>query len=199
MSRADLVARLIAYEAAARQIKAALKAEGALEHEQNGSTPTWRLAFATASGSETHDRIDVTDLEKLMDYLGKRYPTEVATRTVRVVRNQEWLTQLRERLAILHRADLDEIAGQERAEDAPPPLIRDDEGAEVPGVTFVAGGDFLTVSVTPAMSARHHALAAARRGVLTGDWSALDALLADPRRLARAVNKESLDPDDKPG
>lgn len=188
MSRRDaLVARQLAYEAAVREIKRALKAEGAMEHRENGTTPTWKLAFATASGSESHDHVDVTDPEKFLDYLETRYPTEVETKTVRVVRNPEWAIRLREGLAALHRADLDEIAEQERSEDAPAPVIRDAEGTEVQGVAFVGGGEFLTVSVTPSTDARHHVSRAARIGALTGDWSALDALLANPARLARKV------------
>lgn len=200
--RDDLIARLVLFEAAAKQIKAALKAEAEVEHRENGTTSTWRVGFARASGSETHDHVDVTDPSAFLDYLEARYPTEVETKLVRAPRNPEWASRIRENLAALHRADLDEIAEQgvqvPALRDAPPPIIRDEEGTEVPGVTFVPGGQFLSVSVTPSLAAKVRAREAARAGAMGGDWSVLEGLLADPARLKRAL-PAPLDEDDKRG
>lgn len=164
MSRADLVLRLLVAEAVAKAARAALKAEGELEHRENRTVPTWRMPFARAVGSETRDRVEVTDLDAFVAYLIGRYPTEVQQRTVTEVRNPEWLTRLLEGLAHLGPED---DAG----------TVVDTEGTVVPGVKFQRGGDFITVGLTPTPTARVYLARAARYAVESGDWAQIDAIL----------------------
>lgn len=164
MSRASLALRLLVAEATVKAARAALRAEGELEHTENRSVPTWRMSFATVAGSETRDHAEVTDPKAFLGYLIGRYPTEVTQRTVTEVRNPEWLAQLLDRLA---------VAGPvNEAGD-----VTDDEHTVIPGVKFVPGGRFVTVSVTPKPPARVRLAKAARRAVETGDWSEIDAIL----------------------
>lgn len=182
-NRAELVRRLIAYEAAAKEIKRALRAEGEHEHRENGTTTGHRMAYARVTGSETADHLDVVDADAFLAYLAGRYPSEVTTRTVQVVRNTDWLAQVKDALARMSRLEYDEIPeGEERPSRGP---VVDADGTIIPGVAFVPGGDYITTSVTPTMTARYRALTAAKKGILEGDWSALERAITDPGYLAR--------------
>lgn len=182
-NRAELVRRLIVHEAAAKEIKNALKAEGEHEHRENGTTTAYRMAYARVTGSETADHLDVVDVDAFLAYLAGRYPSEVTTRTVQVVRNSDWLAQVKDALARMSRLEYDDIPEDE---ERPPrgPVI-DGDGTVIPGVAFVPGGDYITTSVTPTTTARRRALTAARKGILEGDWSALERAITDPGYLAR--------------
>lgn len=181
-NRAELVRRLIAYEAATKAIKEGLKEEGRLEHDENGTAATYRMGYATVAGSQSHDRIEVVDGDKFMAYLAGRYPTEVKTVTVQVVRNSDWLSQVKEALARISRDEYDRKPAEERQGTG---AVVDVEGTIIPGAEFVLGGEYVTTSVTPKMTARRRALQAAKKGVLTGDWSELDRAIHDAGYLTR--------------
>lgn len=181
-NRAELVRRLIAYEAAVKAIKEGLKEEGRLEHNENGTAATYRMSYATVAGSTSHDRVEVVDTDSFMAWLAGRYPTEVKTVTVQVVRNSEWLAQMKDALARLSRDQYDRLPAEERQGTGP---VIDVEGTIIPGAEFVLGGGYVTTSVTPKMTARRNALRAAKMGVLQGDWSELERAIAEPDYLTR--------------
>jgi hypothetical protein len=181
-NRAELVRRLIAYRAGVRVIEDALKAEGEHEHRENETVSTHRLAYATVAGSQTNDRIEVTDRDSFMAFMAGRFPDEVTTKTIQVVRNDQWLSQVKDAWATLSRDHYDATPAPIRAKPFP---VVDMGGSVVPGAIFLPGGGYITTSVTPKMQARRRALQAARRGVLMGDWSDLEAVIADPTYLAR--------------
>jgi len=174
MSRKDLVRRLGAYKAAVKAIESALRVEGETEYRENGAVPTWRMGLARVSGSVTQDRVEVTDPKIFMSYLAGAFPTEVQTVTVQVVRNPEWLTQLKDALARISRDDYDETPAEERTVQS---RVIDVHGAVVPGAVFVPGGDYITTSTTFTATAKRVAADAAMKGALTGDWSDLEALV----------------------
>ncbi len=172
--RADLVRRLAAYGAAKRAIETALRIEGEMEHHLNGAVPTWRMGFARVSGSETRDHVEVTDSAKFLAYLAGAYPTEVQTISVQVVRNPEWLSQVKDTLARISREEYNQAPPGQRPDQ--PPVI-DVQGTVVPGAVFVPGGRYVTTSTTLTATAKRRADEAAKKGVLEGDWSHLDALI----------------------
>lgn len=187
MNRAELVRRLIAYEAAVKAIKAGLKAEGEHEHRENGTAATYRMSYATVAGSQTNDGVDVVDQDSFMAYLAGRYPTEVKTVTVQVVRNPEWLAQVKDALARISRLEYDDLPADERQGTGP---VVDVDGTIIPGAEFRPGGAYITTSVTPNMTARRRALAAAKKGALEGDWTELERAISDPGYLTRKDAEE---------
>lgn len=182
MNRAEMVRRLIAYEAATKAIKSALKAEGEHEHRENGTAATYRMSYATVAGSQSNDHVEVVDPDSFMAWLAGRYPSEVKTVTVQVVRNPEWLNQMKDGLARLSRLEYDDLPAEERQGTGP---VVDAEGSIIPGAEFVPGGAYITTSVTPNTTARRRALAAAKKGALEGDWSELELAITDPGYLTR--------------
>jgi hypothetical protein len=186
-NRAELVRRLIAYEAAVKAIKEGLKEEGRLEHDENGTAATYRMSYATVAGSQSHDRIEVIDGDSFMAWLAGRYPTEVKTVTVQAVRNTDWLAQVKDALARLSRDEYDRKPAEERQGTGP---VIDAEGSIIPGAEFVLGGEYVTTSVTPKMTARRRALRAAKRGVQMGDWAELERAITDPGYLVREEPEE---------
>lgn len=198
-NRAELVRRLIAYRAATREIETALKNEGELEHRENGTTPTWRMAYALVSGSESSDKIEVTDPDAFLGYMARRNPTEVQVVSTFAVRNPDWMSAVKQALANISREEYDSAAEAERqkAEAEGRPVVKpqhgraiDVDGTVIPGAVFRPGGAYVTTSVTPKMQARRKAIRAAKRGVLTGDWSELERAITDPGYLSRAEADE---------
>jgi hypothetical protein len=189
-NRAELVRRLIAYEAAVKAIKSGLKAEGEHEHRENGTAATYRMGYATVSGSQTNDRVEVVDLKSFMGYLAGRYPTEVKTVTVQVVINPEWLNQVKDALARISRYEYDQLPAEERQGTGP---VVDADSVIIPGAEFVPGGEYITTSVTPNSTARRRALKAAQKGALEGDWSELERAITDPGYLTRDSLDEALE------
>lgn len=187
MNRAEMVRRLVMYEAVAKQIKSALKEEGRLEHTENGTAATWRMPYATVAGSQSHDRIEVIDPDKFMAYLVGRYPTEVQTVKVQVVRNPEWLTRMKEVVAAFSRDQYNLAPAEERQGTG---AAVDTDGTIIPGAEFVTGGEYITTSVTANMTARRRAIAAAKRAVLMGDWAAVEEAISDPDYLTRTEDLE---------
>lgn len=182
MNRAELVRRLIVAEAVARQIKSALKEEGRIEYDENGTAATYRMGYATVAGSQTNDGVDVVDPDSFMAYLAGRYPTEVKTVTTQVVRNPEWLAQVKDALARISRLVYDELPAEERQGTGP---VVDEDGSIIPGAEFRPGGAYITTSVTPNSTARRRAAKAASKAVLTGDWSDVERAISDPDYLTR--------------
>lgn len=172
--RDEILRRYLVYKAAQAALHEALKAEGRVEHEAHGMVPTWRAAYATASGSTTEDHVEITDEEKLVAYIAGKYPTEVVTRTVTSVRNPEWLERLLQGWA---------DAGPE--EDGA--TLLDEEGTVIPGAKFVQGGEYITVSVTPKPVASSLIKKAVLRGVTIGDWSMVEAIVKGDVDLSRPL------------
>lgn len=189
-NRAELVRRLIAYRAASKVIEDALKEEGALEHAENETVSTHRLAVGIVAGSQAKDRVEVTDQDAFMAWLAGRYPTEVKTVTVQVVRNPEWLIKAREAWATFARDYYDGTPPTLRANPFP---VVDPEGSIIPGVVFAPGGAYITTSVTPNMQARKRAIRAARLGVTMGVWHELELAITDPTYLTRKDETEEED------
>lgn len=131
MNRAQVVRALLACDALAGELRRALKADARAEFDEQECAATWRLkGVGTVSTSLTSDRVAVTDEAVFLEYVKDAYPTEVEE--IHVFRPREtW-----------RRAFLEGVA--KRGE----PLC-DKEGRVVPGVSFVPGGEFHTVSVTP--------------------------------------------------
>lgn len=198
-NRAELVRRLIAYQAAVRAIGDALKEEGRVEFEENGTAATYRMSYANVAGSSSNDRIEVTDAQAFLGYMARRNPTEVQVVQTYAVRNTDWLAQVKDAFAQMSRAEYDVVAAAERqqAENEGRPVVKpqhsqaiDVDGTVIPGVVFKPGGEYVTTSVTPKMGVRKRAIAAARRGVLQGDWSGLEAAIHDPTYLTREDRDE---------
>ena len=173
--RDDLMRRYLAYKAAEKALHAALKAEGQVEHEAHRMAPTFRATFGVASASVTNDHVEITDQDALIGWIAGRYPTEVVTRTVTSVRNPAWLERLLDTWATI--GPEDEETGS----------IADDEGRIVPGVRWVEGGEFITVSVTAKPVARSLIEKAAKRGATVGDWSMFDAIIRGDVDISRPL------------
>jgi hypothetical protein len=176
--RDDLIRRYLLYKQAQAALHEALKREGLVEHTEHKTVPTWKLAFATAAGAQTQDRVVITDTDDFMAYMTGRYPTEIVQRTVTEIRNPDWLARVLENWA---------ISGPEDDGES----VKDDRGKVVPGVKFKPGGEFITVGVTAKPAARKTIGKAVERGITMGDWSMVAAIergdvdLSRPLRGAR--------------
>lgn len=131
MNRAQVVRAVLACDALAGELRRQLKADAKAEFEEQDCAATWRLkGVGTVSTSLTSDKAVVSDEAAFLDYVRDAYPTEVEE--IRIVRPREnWL-----------RAFLEGVA--KRGEP-----VCDRDGRAVPGVVFVPGGDFHTVSIIP--------------------------------------------------
>lgn len=172
--RDEILRRYLVYKAAQAALHEALKAEGRVEHEAHKMASTFRAGFATAGTSVTNDHVEITDQDALVAYIAGRYPTEVVTRTVTSVRNPAWLERLLDTWAVV---------GPEDDEGT----IADDDGVIVPGVKWVEGGQFITVSVTPKPVAKKLIEKAVRRGATVGDWSMVEAIIQGNVDLTRPL------------
>lgn len=158
MNRADRVRLLAAVEAIAGAVRQELKAEAAEEHERNGMTASWTAEGVTVSGSQSHDHHEVTDNDELMAYLVAEHPEMIMT--IVVPRNPEHLkTWLAQQAAQGPIASMTEKL--KPGESAP-------LAAAIPGVVFVRGGVFNTVSVKVDGSVKRELSARAKEALKEG-------------------------------
>lgn len=127
MNRADVARAIAACEAMAKELRTALEADAASEYAEQGTVPSWRLPGMQVLGSTTKPKAVVRDEPAFVDWVAARYPSEVETVTVRRVRSA-WMSRL-----------LSEVAARGAA--------CDDQGEEIPGVEWVAGGRFGGISL----------------------------------------------------
>lgn len=135
MNRADAARMVVLLEEALRELREGMTADAKAEYLEQGTAPTWRMPGITVTTAITHPSVRVADDKALLAYVARRYPTEVET--IRRVRGA-FLADLLARLA---------QAGE--------PLA-DDEGTVIPGLEYVAGGEFraISVRVEPGLRAR---------------------------------------------
>jgi hypothetical protein len=137
VNRADRIRLLAALDAIAGQIRTGLKAEAADEHAREGMAPSWKAEGVTVSGSQSHDHAEIVDQDELMSYLLEEHPEWVTT--VVVPRNPEHLKAWLAEQAKL--GPIESMRGKlGPGDDAP-------LAAAIPGVVFVRGGVFGSISV----------------------------------------------------
>jgi hypothetical protein len=137
MNRADRIRLLAALEAAAGTIRTGLKAEAAAEHGKEGMAPSWTAEGVTVSGSQSHDHHEVIDNDELMAYLVAEHPEMVMS--VVVPRNPEHLKGWLEEKA--KEGPIASMRGKLKPGESAP------LAAAIPGVVFVRGGVFGSISV----------------------------------------------------
>lgn len=167
MKRSELMQRVIGLEAVAAAGRAALKAEAEAEYDGNGTVPSWKSAGVSVTGSQRHDRCEVVDQDALMAYLVEHYPQMV--HTVVVPRDPKVVAALL--------AEVAESGPAPDPETGVRPVLKPDDmapnAAGIPGVVFVAGGAFHTITMTVDSTTRRVLKAAALR-YLTGEEDAFD-------------------------
>lgn len=140
MNRADLSAAVVACEAMAKVFRDALAADAQAEMSEQHSVPRWRMPAATVWASVSDAAVVVTDGDAFLDWVRKRHPEEIETLyRVRPSWQQVFLDSL------LERGD--------------PPTEFDEP---IPGLSFVEGGAFRSLSIRALPSFAHHVRAAAR-------------------------------------
>jgi hypothetical protein len=163
MNRVDRMRFLAALEAAAGIIRAGLKKEAADEHAREGVSPSWTAEGVTVSGSQSHDHAEVEDNDELMAYLVAEHPEMITT--VVVPRNPEhlkaWLAEKAKGGPVP--SALGKLAPGQSA-----PLA-----AAIPGVVFVRGGVFGSISVRVDSAVKRTLAAEAQRAVAGGASPAL--------------------------
>ena len=140
MNRKDLIARYIWLDQVAkaagdakRILAAELNADARAEYEEQQTASTWRIpGMATVPQSVTNDAVVVRDEPKFVDWVARRFPTEVEM-VVRPAFREQLLDKL------IHVTD---------------DLCHLADGEVVPGVEFKAGGEFIHISVRPTPAAR---------------------------------------------
>lgn len=137
-----MVRQVVALEALTAEMRAALKAEAQEEHEGNGTVPTWKLPDGTSVvGSQHADRCEVTDQDAFMAWLVEHMPQLV--HTVVVARDPKVVA------AVL--ADVAKSGPRPDPETGERPELKPDEqadnAADIPGVAFVQGGAFKTITI----------------------------------------------------
>lgn|SRR6185436_7556883 len=163
-----MVRQLAALEALAGAMREALKDEARSEFEGNGTAPSWRLPDGSLVVGSVHgDRCEVTDADAFMAWLVEHMPQVV--HTVVVPRDPKVVT-----------AFLAEVAESGPRPDPTtgerPDLEPGDQGdnaADIPGVVFVKGGLFKTITVTVEPTAKRK-LKAAAQAYLAGATDGLD-------------------------
>lgn len=142
MNRIQKLRALAALEAAAGAIRTALKAEAATAYAEDGMVPSWSSKTGiSAGGSITNDRCEIDDPDDFMAWLVEHKPQLV--HTVVVPRDPKVVAAFLAELAESGPRP-DPKTGKQ------PPLDAGDawpNAAEVPGVMFVKGGLFGTLSV----------------------------------------------------
>lgn len=139
MNRADRIRLLAVLDAMAGEIRRDLKADAAAEFIKEGMAPTWKADGITAAASRTHDRVEIADEDEFMVWLLENHPEWV--RTVVVPINPEQIKQYLASLATFG-------PSLEEDEPMPEPGRSAPTYARVPGLLWVRGGEFKTVSVT---------------------------------------------------
>jgi hypothetical protein len=173
VNRIERLQLLAALDALSGEIRSGLKAEAAAEHERERMAPTWKAEGVTAAGSQSHDHAEVVDRDELMAYLVAEHPEMIMT--VVVPRNPEhlkdWLNARAEEGPIA--SAVGKLAPGESA-----PLA-----AAIPGVVFVRGGVFGTISVTVDKTVKRE-LAARARLLLAGEATSGLGAVFETARLA---------------
>lgn len=157
MNRADMIRQLAALEALAGAMREALKEEAAAEHADNGTTPSWRTADGTLVVGSVHgDRCEVTDQDALMAWLVEQYPQMV--HTVVVPRDPKVVAALLADVAASGPRP-DPVTGERPALQ---PGEQAANAADIPGVVYVQGGLFKTITVTVESTAKRRLKTEAR-------------------------------------
>ena len=153
MNRADAIKTIVwldqlaaAAKTEAAKVRADVLADARAEFEEQGMAPTWRIPdIATVAASVTHASVYVEDEAAFVAWVGKRYPTEVETKTV--VR-AAWQTGFLTRAPGSHG------------------LVADpDTGEVVPGLNVRRGGEFSGISIRPTPAAKEVFAALAEHGL----------------------------------
>jgi hypothetical protein len=173
VTRAEKIRLMLAHTAAAKALRAELEAAARHEHDHEHVRVKWDVPGIAAFATQAHDHAEVADPDAFFTYLEKRFPTEIITRTVREVRNQRWLSDLLE-------AWVKRGPAPRRPSALPdePPGVLDEDGSLIPGLKWVAGGAFKSLTVKPDGAVSRRLDQAARRYALG------DAGLADIQRAA---------------
>lgn len=137
MKRADKLRLLAVAEAVAGAIRKELKTDAEKSFVDDGVSASWSSDGVSCVGSRTHDRVEVADQDELMCYLVKHHPEWVTT--VVVPRNPE---HLKTWLADLAKAGPEGGVWPEQPGGSAP------VAGDVPGLVFIRGGQFKTVSVS---------------------------------------------------
>lgn len=128
MNRANIVQAIAACDALGAELRRQLKADAAAEYAEQGTAPTWRLPGFTVSTSITHPTVEVVDEPAFRRWVEVEYPTEIETiKRVRPAWQAAFLAE------VTRRGD--------------PPC--DAGGIVLPGLRYVPGGEFRSVSVLP--------------------------------------------------
>lgn len=128
MNRAEIARAITACETMAKQLREALTADAEAEFREQGTLPTWRLPGITVTGSTSNPSVAVTDEAAFLAWVAERYPTEVEQIVINRVR-PAWQS-----------AFLKGVVA--RGEPA-----CDEQGEEIPGLEWRAGGGFGGISL----------------------------------------------------
>lgn len=157
MNRVEKLRALAAFEAAAGAIRAELKEEAAALHTKDGVVPSWKTTDGTtAVSSVRHDRVEVIDPDEFLAWLVEHRPHMVKSVVVPISPDSV------KRLL----ADFAEDGPMRDPETGAVPVLKPGETAQpavdVPGLEFVKGGAFNTVTITFDAQAKKRVAAAAR-------------------------------------
>lgn len=158
-SKAELVALALAHEAAAKALRDELEARAEHAWLTDGAATTDRLGFATASTSTSQDTVAIVDDDLFLPWLKRNHPTEVVDKWERVTRprNPKWV---RKRIQ-----DFRPVATPEEIKELEPDDttgVVDEDGTIVPGVVWIRGGRFKSISVRPEAAAAERLRGAAQ-------------------------------------
>jgi hypothetical protein len=128
VNRAQLVQTIAACEALAAEMRRVLKAQAVLEYEREGTKAQWQLPGYTVSSSISQPSIQVVNEHEWVKYVKAEHPHQVETITRPY---PAWQGVF-----------FEELVGR-----GDPPCDRD--GRVVPGLAYVPGGEFRSVSVLP--------------------------------------------------
>ena len=135
MNRAQMVQAIAACDVLAAELRKALRADAEAEYVEQGTAPTWRMPGYTVSTSISHDAVVVADEKAWRAWVGRDHPGEIET-----------VSYVRRSFQDAFLASLGENGRMD------PPHTAD--GEIVPGLVFVPGGEFRSVSVLPMPATR---------------------------------------------
>lgn len=128
MNRAQTARAIAACETMAKELRKALTADAEAEYLEQGVIPTWRLPGITVAGSTTNPTVAIVNEVAFLAWVAERYPTEVE-RVVITRARPAWQS-----------AFLSGVVA--RGEPA-----CDEQGEEIPGLEWRAGGGFGGISL----------------------------------------------------
>lgn len=153
-TRAELLQLMMAHKAAAAEAEAELKKRARDLFETEESADTWRLPLGQVITALTHDRVEITDMDALVEWLNTFYSHQVREVHRKEVINPAWLT---EQLFPSFRP-------MDPEENDPRTLLMDPRTNEpVPGVCWIKGGGLHQISVKPDADAVRLLRAAAKQ------------------------------------